>query len=166
MIPEGLVPGGFEWMVAGGWAVCPALATDMDIFVMIDPEKEPVEDVRTLILAGLRNYGFDFEEEGGIDEEIHRLQYGQRVLRVAKVTYHGRTLHVLLGLGPVFEDVLETFDLSICQVGILSDGAIVKGPAYTSPVQEIVVTRDTPTTAARLKKYQDRFHQGEVDFGI
>ncbi len=158
MIPEGLVPGGFDWMVAGGWAVCPALASDKDVFVLIDRNTDDSESVRALILAGLKNYGFDFEEEGGIEEEIHRLQYGALVLRVAKVDYHGQTLHVLIGLGPNPEDILNTFDLSICQIGIMSDGTLVRGDDVTPISAPIKIVRDTPTTAARLAKYQQRFN--------
>ncbi len=156
MIPASLLPIGSEWMVAGGWAVCPALASDMDVFVLKD-NRDSEADVRMILLAHLRHGKFDFEELTDERSEDSPGECDSLIRKVAKVNYNGNTVHVLLGLSPFPEDILNTFDLSICQVGIMWDGTIVKGENYTSPAQPLKIVKQTPTTDERARKYNERF---------
>jgi hypothetical protein len=62
MIPSYLLPEGTPYFVAGGWAACPALATDMDVWVL---SRDPAATTRTNVLDHFKPRLFvdEYEEE-------------------------------------------------------------------------------------------------------
>lgn len=171
MIPDvypkthGRIIGAF---VAGGYAVSPALADDIDVFVTVVPSAHPgnLERVKQDILAYLNDqYGLDTVAEI-LDATVNHERQDTyetifETLKVARVLLAGITYHVMVTTGNI-GDVLNSFDLSICQVAIDELGAVHKGIDYTTPFEPIVVLKDTPTTYQRMVKYMTRFQtEGE-----
>lgn len=167
MIPTSLLPEEYRysWVIAGGWAVCPALATDKDVWVMVDSDADLVEE-RDKLIQHLQNGGWDFVEETsdpsgtsthGYDSVFH-------TLKVALVDDNGRQpIHLLVTTAEVAQDILDSFDLSISQVGITAMGSLVKGEHWTPPADYPIVLKNSPTTFDRLQKYVDRFHITEKE---
>jgi hypothetical protein len=157
MIPKNLLPEGTRYFIAGGWAVCPALATDRDVFVQTTGD---LSATRATLLAHMQAEGFDLTKEG---ETRYFAGWGYAFVPIAKVAKvkvkFAQSIHVLVTNADVAE-VLETFDLSICQVAITHTGGIVKGSYWTAPNEPICVLKDTPTTLARKEKYEARFACG------
>ena len=154
MIPKNLIPEGMRYFIAGGWAVCPALATDRDLFVQTTGD---LTDTRAMLLDHMRAQGFDLVEEGdenGIPTlDLIRTDYIMvEVMKVAKVSQKfAQDIHVLLTTGDV-ADVLNSFDLSVCQIAITETGKIVRGDYYTHPYKPIYVVNDTPDDSGSSSK--------------
>ena len=155
LIPKNLLPEGMHYFIAGGWAACPALATDRDLFVQTTGD---LNDTRAMLLDHMRAQGFDVTEED--EHRDFETSDGYSHIPIAKVgkvkQKFNKDIHVLVTSGDV-ENVLDTFDLSVSQVAITESGRIVKGTHYTDPTQPIYVVKDTPTTPAREEKYRRRF---------
>lgn len=167
MIPDvypkthGRILGAF---IAGGYAVSPTLADDIDIFVQTAESAFPDSLARAKqdILAYLHDrYGLDMVQEI-LDAPVNHERDDAyetifETLKVARVVLTGVTYHVMVTTGNI-DDVLNSFDLSICQVGIDELGRVHTGIDYTEPFEPIIVVKDTPTTYARMQKYMERFH--------
>lgn len=157
MIPHNLLPERLnQWIVAGGWAACPQLATDTDVFVLAGKHVDLLE-LRQELLDHLKDTGLEFSEESETREFIgyDGLVGIGKVARVWRDD--GSVIHILVASTSDPRDVLNSFDLSISMVGIMPDGRVITTNYTTSPVEPIIVVKDTPTTAARLKKYNTRF---------
>lgn len=157
MIPKNLLPEAHnEYVVAGGWAVCPALATDMDLFILAGPHAD-LPEVRQEVINHLKVEGFDFTEQ----EEMREFIGYDGLVGIGKVakvdTGTGKEIHILIASTTRVEDVLGSFDLSVCMVGITNTGRVVTDNCWTPPTAPIAVTKHTPTTDARLAKYVERF---------
>lgn len=175
MVPIELLPEGEKWCVAGGYAACPALANDQDIWVMVNDE-DSVTDARERLLDHLRTFfGEDFDDRVEVQTEVRTGQTGDDsapdggaipILRVAKFFYHGIERHLLVAHVGCVTTLLRTFDISTHQVGIDSDGMVFKGPDYTPPHVPPVKLKETPTTDARMVKIAQRFgHPVEAILG-
>ena len=149
MIPRNLLPEGTHYFIAGGWAVCPALATDRDLFVQTTGD---LDDTRAMLLDFMRARGFD------VAEDVAENNYtGVPLLRVAIVKdKYAQDIHILVTSADV-DDVLNTFDISTTQVAITESGRVVKGADYTSLTVRPIRLKDTPTTNERYIKYCERF---------
>ena len=158
MIPKNLLPEGLHYFIAGGWAVCPALATDRDVFVQTTGD---LHDTRAALLDHLRAEGFDVEEEDETRDLVIADGYSTiPIAKVAKVKQKFcQDIHLLVTSGDVM-DVLDTFDISTSMVAITDNGKIVRGSDYSAINKPVVKTKDTPTTEERHAKYTARFaHQ-------
>lgn len=165
MIPTSLLPEEYRysWVIAGGWAVCPALATDKDVWVMVDSDADLVEE-RDKLLAHLTAEGYDFvaEESDPSTSATHSYYTVFHTLKVALVR-DATPIHLLITTADDIEEVLNSFDLSISQVGISPQGYVVRGEHWTPPADYPIVLKNTPTTFDRLQKYVDRFHITEKE---
>jgi len=123
--------------------------------------------VKQDILAYLTDqYGLDMVKplDDGREQNAKRDDYETifDTLKVAMVAFGGFNYHVMVTSGSVY-DVINSFDLSICQVGIDELGLAHRGEDYTKPFEPIVVVKDTPTTYDRMQKYMERFNvQGDA----
>jgi hypothetical protein len=155
MIPNNLLPPGVEYFIAGGYAVCPALATDRDVFVQTTGN---LEDIRAMLLDYMRANGFTVVEESKVDVSD---AYDGGIVEISKVGKvlmgtKGLPIHVLVTQADV-QDVLNTFDITTSQVAITRTGKVVKGNSWTSPARAPQITKSIPSTPERLVKYQLRF---------
>lgn len=161
MIPRNLLPDTSDtydrYLIAGGWAVCPALADDRDLFILAGPSAD-LQEIRQEVLDHLKAEGFEFTEE---QETREFIGYDGLVGigKVAKVQFeNGQDIHVLVASTKIPQEVLNSFDLSICMVGITQDGTLVKSEYWTPPTELPTVMKDTPTTSVRCNKYVERFN--------
>lgn len=162
MIPRNLLPEGRNYFIAGGYAVCPALATDIDVWVQA--EYEDVDEVRVELLRHLKDQGFDYTEQDparhGVDD------YPGSTVKVAtidSIVHFGKPIHLLVTNAGV-ERVVNSFDLSISQVA-LTEYQVILGDSWTPTTSQIHVVRQTRTTDERLAKYRKRFnlHTQDID---
>jgi hypothetical protein len=154
--------------IAGGYAACPELATDIDVWVPV-PEENSLSDVRSELLAwlGLQRLEYRAAVERTIDANVE-LGYS---LRVGGIVYldnrtvatvfgtmenrYPRPYHLIVTNGDV-DDVLEGFDISTHQIAYTSKG-VVKGSGWTPLHEQPVVLKDTPHTQNRLAKISQRY---------
>lgn len=163
--------------VAGGYAVAPALTSDMDIWLVID-QKEDLERVKQHVITYLEDrYGLDRvtretsaaeEGEWALLDEYETHPRGFFTLKVAKVRVtKSFSWHIMVTTGGV-HDVINAFDLSTSQVAIDDRGVVFRGDDYTEPRHAVYVTAPqhrSVTTRDRLLKYMERFDiPGDVAF--
>lgn len=175
MIPKGLLPDGLgDVFIAGGFAACPALASDVDVW--ISTAEGTCEDTRSFILDHLRAHQFEFVEQDGADSPRGRVQLDKSLAksqllstfegyflvlglrRVATVTLPGVSLpyHLIVVEGSV-DDVLSSFDITTHQVALTEKG-VVKGEHWT-PIWELPqIIQAKYTTPARIEKIRARYH--------
>ena len=159
MIPAGLLPEGVDWFIAGGYAACPALATDVDIWVM-SPDDAIAEHER--LALHLRSVCPDesllIDPAPNTDAGFHQQEeyLNSQTLKVAQLWKDGREFHILV-TRQTLEEVLEGFDISTHQVALTSTGRVVTGKSWTPPHVRPVELISMPRTAARMAKICSRF---------
>lgn len=176
MIPKGLLPDDMvdRAFIAGGWAACPALASDMDIWVQVDggdPEditgvEEALAEARERILHHLRwrkHPVWRIEAEDVTERAPGYTESGYFTTQKVAVVRTGPLLrkdtpvfHIMVTDGGV-EDVLGNFDVSTHQVAILANGKVVRGEEFTTVNQPPYAIRMNDKTPVRLKKITERF---------
>jgi hypothetical protein len=155
MIPSYLLPEGTPYFVAGGWAACPALATDMDVWVTSDNPARTRTEILEHFNAKL--FADEYEEErsdevaGDVDAYSNPL-----TLKVARVLIGQKRFHILVTSGDI-SDVLNGFDISTHQVAITDSGTVVRGYHWTPVTEPPIKLKDTPTTNDRLIKIAARY---------
>ena len=161
MIPVDLLPESHweSWCVAGGWAACPSLAGDQDIW-LFEP-KNCLKQLRLLVLQHLEEQNFIYTEEGQAEAgSSYSPSFG--ILKIAAIELPKRqhTIHLLATSHPSAEKLIETFDISTHQIAITHDGNVVLGSKWT-PVtmapKVIAVNQGKPTTPARMTKITARY---------
>lgn len=166
MIPYNLLPAKYQKsaFIAGGYAACPALAQDIDVWVTV-PQDE-LDEPRAAILQHLREHGFVFEEQTDRRIEQTTMPAGYEmniaIRKVAKVSHcrSEQQWHILVTEGDV-DQVLGSFDVSTHQVAITPYG-VVCGENWTPTDVWPRRLKDTPTTNDRLRRIALRF--GHWDF--
>lgn len=159
MIPAGLIPESYKWCVAGGFAACPALARDIDVWVYgIAPEQVETtqQQLQHQIATGPCGHGF-----ASSDERLSSSSYSQefiQILKVGDVHWNGnRKHHVIVTDANSPESILDGFDLSTHAVAIMPDGKVVTHPLWTAPHVLPQVMRSDANTPARLVRVAARF---------
>lgn len=176
MIPKGLLPEDLMGcaFIAGGYAACPALASDIDVWVKVadsavagssaeegTQETTTLQESRTRILAHLEEEFFPYEpQETTITSSGQNADgYPISVLKVAVVRspHLSHPIHIMVYAGTI-EELLGCFDISTHQIA-LSFGGVIKGSHWT-PVTEpprIIPGSTSVQTPARLEKIQARY---------
>lgn len=166
MIPRDLLPEGAFYFIAGGWAACPSLATDKDVWVTY-PRGTNLVAARQHILDHLKETGYWYtEEQDGRTETVNDGYAGIEVniLKVAVVNFVV-PIHILV-TDAMAHEVLQGFDVSTHQIVLLSDGGIQYGPDWTPITVPPIKLKNTPTTDARMRKIAARYgHSVEAFVG-
>jgi hypothetical protein len=150
---------GLPWCIAGGYAACPQLAGDMDVWV----------------LAGPQPYGSGLEQ---LAERICKanpvivphapmetdppyiLDHGCTIFKVgAQYPPSGVTVHLMATECSTIQELLDCFDISTHQCALNKDGEFIKGRNWTPITESPVELFSTPNTAARLAKIRARYQQ-------
>jgi hypothetical protein len=172
MIPKWLLPEKFQLsaFIAGGFAACPSLADDIDVWVMVSKSKVPsvvaelTAHLNTRELEG--GYG-RFEAQPSADAKIRAHATGDypvESMRVGKFTAYGYShpFHVIVTSGTA-QEVLDKFDISTHMVAITSTG-VVTGDGWTPVTEPPIAFRNTALTPQRLQKIAKRFgHPDPID---
>lgn len=176
MFPKGILPEDLmqSAFIAGGYAACPALASDLDLWVKVADSLHSESDAedclaegsilrlgRQVILDHLEAEFFPYEVQ---DTDITSTGqnadgYPISVLKVAIVRspHLSHPIHIMVFAGSI-EELLACFDISTHQIA-LSFGGVVKGPHWT-PVTErpyVIPGSTSVQTPARLEKIAQRF---------
>jgi len=156
MIPNTLLPEGTSYCIAGGWAACPALALDKDVWVFADPQEDIVA-LRDILLKHLEDDNAEYEVE---DETRNAAGYEGviSILRVAKVEVPGSVpIHLIVTNALDPHDLISSFDVSAHQIALSSQGHVIKGGNFTPVTVKPVKLKDTPTTDERMRKIAERY---------
>jgi hypothetical protein len=154
---------GGEYCIAGGFAACPALADDVDVWlygidVFDGDDNGGVNEhkrVRELLEDRLRRDYGDADFEASNNETCY-IGTGF-VTRVGYVFVNHQKFHVLITDQPTPQALVNAFDVSTHAVAINSDGQVFRGEGWTPTMVPTVKLKDTSTTDARLKKIAVRF---------
>ena len=177
MIPVNLLPEQYHphAFIAGGYAACPALAQDIDVWVSVDTINAPnpwdaVWDAREIILRHLDTTFHTVQPEDVEGSPRYRNRLIVRstfegynlplpIYRVATVKVDGASLpYHIIAVGADVDEVLSSFDISTHQVALTTRG-VVKGEHWTPTWAPPVVINNKYTTPARLEKIRTRYHQ-------
>ncbi len=161
LLPEGLEPFAF---IAGGFAACPALAGDMDVWVQVgngspEDDQDAVDEGRARLLAHVRKHYQGVAEDDYLHKDVSDQGYPTFTRKVCTIpAQRGLTkpVHLMVTTASI-QDVLDSFDISTHQVA-LTDHGVVTGKEYTAPHLEPKVLTQTPKTAERLEKIVKRYH--------
>lgn len=151
MIPPCLIPKGLRWCVAGGYAACPALARDVDVWVY-GIKGDVLESRRDEIAGHIRTTGYTFLVS---DETRQAPTYEHDTVTILKVgTVEEVTpIHIMVTDAMTPMMILEGFDVSTHAVAIMPDGIVVTHPRWTAPhlpPREIRINEKTPDRMARI----------------
>ena len=164
MIPTNLLPENVKWCIAGGYAACPALAGDVDIWVMAEG---PIFDAYAQIVTHLQQT-FDDERlvisprpDMSHDRSVHELYVDDVTIEVAQLYTDGRNFHIMVTYNATPEAIIQRFDISTHQVAVTSTGRVVLGPQWTPPhVMPTIIRHTGDRTAKRYEKICHRYgHQ-------
>lgn len=152
-------------VIAGGYAACPALAADIDVWVLVSPAV--LRQARQDILIPLSDLDVHVAPENtreAMRVGENSLGYDEldfRVLKVATITGLGRLpFHIMVTDAPAPLALLCGFDLSTHQcVLIRGQGGFdrVSGPDWTPVNYPPVVLRETTQTPNRVAKLVARY---------
>lgn len=173
MIP-GLFPTGMEWCIAGGFAACPALATDIDVWVyglLVDD----MDRVRAELIAGFEAFCATNNVNRPIwpekrylftpqTEESSFLVYEQESAYIQKVgvVYLPRSskvkpIHVMVTNAPDPGSLLTGFDVSTHAVAIDKTGRVWTEARWTPPQIVPIELSSNPKTPERMQRIATRF---------
>ncbi len=182
MIPHNLFPAGTKWCIAGGYAACPALATDIDVWVY-DVKEIARGDIgyrRAELIAYVeqwvasqninrpiwpeRRYRFETQEQ---TETM--MAYDQLVNHIEKVgvLYSPRSagvkpIHLMVTTAYDPGSLISGFDVSTHAVAIDHDGRLWKHALWTAPHQPPAVIQVNAKTQERYQRICKRFGHPEV----
>jgi len=169
MIPKGILPSDLEdsAFIAGGYAACPPLAKDLDLWVFVDERVQTLADVRQQILTWLDTEMWPYEEEGGMRQEfgqVNNYPVSSRKVAVVRSPHMTHPVHILVTNSQP-ADLLETFDISTHQVAIVF-GNVIKGSQWTPVTEPPRMLKNTPTTPERMEKIAARFGYSLTPQGV
>lgn len=158
---KNLIPDHLLWCIAGGWAACPALASDMDVWVYSVAHTDLL-DVRREIIKHLAVEGFEFET---LDDKVKIGDYPDELQtkKVAWVTIGTTEIHLMVTTAWSPRELVNSFDISTHMVAIDQDGRVIRGEDWTPVSVPPRIVNYYPATQARLEKISARFgHEGET----
>lgn len=162
MIPTGLLPEGTKWCIAGGYAACPALASDIDVWVYGVP-RDNLQVHRAELLLHLAKRDFHVATEAGdnLQNEEYETDGQVSILKVARIGI-GRgngnmPVHVMVTDARTVHDVLGHFDVSTHAVAIDYNGSVIKHKRWTPPQDPPVALMNHTTTYDRVERITERF---------
>lgn len=182
MLPINLLPPPYDEtaFIAGGYAACPGLAEDIDVWcpvdiINVDDPFERVWSERNHIATWLHDHFSTFVEHDGPDSprqtrprswhadhtqlnttfEGYHLQIPIR--RAGVVTLSGASLpYHIIAVGGDVDEVLSSFDITTHAIALTRKG-VVKSEHWTSVLDEPRVINQKFTTDARLAKIRARY---------
>lgn len=143
------IAAGYDWCVAGGWAACPQLAGDQDVWIFGDI----ASDQTKLLMRLLKVPGFVAAKE---EEQHEDYILRDASVRIAKVGTLGNR-HIMVTSATDEMDLLKQFDISTHQCALTSDMEFIAGPEWTPITQAPIALFPTPQTPARLEKIRARY---------
>lgn len=159
-ISNATIAGDYPWCIAGGFAACPNMARDCDVWVY-NVNQDSMSGVglrvRQDVLNRLRDLGIDFVEEENTPNQPHDFyDLGSGILcwKVASLK-DGR--HIILTTAETILDLLDNFDVSTHQVALSSDGELVRGRQFTPLTVAPRQLRQGTMTDARMQKIERRY---------
>lgn len=151
---------GFPYCIAGGYAACPQLASDMDVWVLTGPV-DSLEDIADEIREECPAIvPFDMSIA---NEPEYILDHGVRILKVGtQYPPVGVPMHLMLAECRTITGLLDCFDVSTHQCALNADFEFIKGLQWTPITVPPVELFSTPSTAARMRKIAERYRQFRV----
>lgn len=176
-----LLPATFQnsWCIAGGYAACPALAADIDVWIYNQGGAGTLAEARQTILehlelrlAGYKHawqQPFEVTERAGhvvrhADDERYS-NFEVNIEKVAKVVPQGdyrhiKPIHIMVVDAPNPGVLISAFDLSVHAVAIDSDGRIWQADEFTAPTVAIrLMKQANAKTPARYDRLCVRYNQ-------
>lgn len=174
MFPTNLLPEAYreQWCVAGGWAACPPLATDMDVWVYGLPTDQ-LDVIRAELLAHLsalrtsRPRGPYFETGEDV-RSAEGYDHPCTIKKVAMVfqSFPAKPIHLMVTDASCPGEIVNGFDVSTHAVAIGHNGMVHTHCEYTAPHLPPVQLKETENTPARMAKIAARFgHTVEAPVG-
>lgn len=160
MIPATLLPADLQSkaFIAGGYAACPALAADMDVWVPVSAHRMSTERAR--ILTWLEDTMWPYETLTDrrfvvLDNSDAHYPIAAGKVAIVRSVHMSHPVHIMVVSHKV-KELLESFDVSTHQIA-LAYGNVVKGSGWTPITVPPVKLKDTPTTDARMEKIAARY---------
>lgn len=162
-IPEGLLPAGTPALIAGGYAACPALASDLDLWVYAARGgKRTMGETRMMLLEHLKTWAYKVEAQDDSEQfTADGCGYDELdclIMKVGIVSVNGRKpIHLMVTDAPPIA-LLMNFDISTHQIG-LDDNGVIYGPEWTDLTVEpqVIKNAGTSKTTERLAKISARY---------
>lgn len=169
MLPKGILPSDLmEYaFIAGGYAACPPLASDIDLWVYVQREADTLSAVKARILDWLDSEMWPYEAEESAIRAIGETNgYTLTASKVAIVRspHWSHPVHIMV-TSATPQDLLETFDISTHQVAIVF-GNVIKGSQWTPVTEPPRMLRNTPTTPERMEKIAARYGHSLTPQGV
>lgn len=159
LLPAGLLPDHLakRAFIAGGYAACPDLAADIDVWV---DAGDRMTEVRQELLAHLADRRWAITPQDGtdsrrLDGEDYDGDLEVDIRKVCVIPWNPPIHLMVTNRG--LKAVLAAFDISTHQVGIDPWGVRQEGREFTPLTESPEVLRHTSTTAARLEKIRTRY---------
>lgn len=150
---------GLPWCIAGGYAACPQLAGDMDVWVLAGkrPYMQGLEQLAQRMLAANPDV-VPFVATGGAHP--YSFDPGCRVYEVGHLLARATGManrHIMVTELDSIEALLDCFDVSTHQCALDENGDFIKGRQWTPLNVAPVKLFDTPNTEARMEKIRQRY---------
>ena len=172
-----------SWCIAGGYAACPALAKDIDLWVydrhdLAEARQTILDHLKAQLDAVQRYYQrpFAFEPEEATEQHQGDERYCNLFINISKVAViYGRSVnrevkpvHIMVTDAPGPGELISAFDVSTHAVAIDHNNRVFKHGTYTHPGQAPALIRCNAKTQGRYEKICDRFGlpQAITDFTI
>lgn len=171
-----LIPTVFEqsWCIAGGFAACPVLSADIDVWVYgrsrLDEARQTLLDfIEDTKVQNSGKYGarppYVYEPEVATEQREGSDNYEGIGINISKVcVVYGRgmnsgalPIHIMVTDAPEPGALLSAFDISTHAAAIDFRGRVFKGRSFTHPGIPPVLIRANTNTPARYRRICERF---------
>lgn len=149
MITNEQLANGRKWWIAGGWAACPQLASDQDVWIAAKPN-EDIGEVAQKLQGAFSE--IDTDDALANDAEGYE-DLGIDVVRVGSLDNR----HIMVTNVEDIKMFLDAFDISTHQCAITSEMEFVKGHQFTPITAAPIQLRDHTKTPSRMRKIAERY---------
>lgn len=153
-----------RWVIAGEWAACPALAEDMDVWVLNhDPINARQAILTFLAMTPWRNFRYTEESLSSTLEPSGRYEgVDIRIEKVAELVWTGdglppKPIHLVVTDAPCPEALISAFDISTHAVAIGPMGQVYTHEEFTHPGEAMRLLRANVNTPTRVDRICARF---------